>query len=479
MSNKFSLFWHDYETFGIDPRRDRAVQFAGVRTDEELNIIDEPMVIYNKPANDYLPQPEACMITGISPQYALEKGLPENEFIARILQQLATPGTCTVGYNNLRFDDEFTRYTLFRNFYDPYAREWQNGNSRWDIIDLLRLTRALRPAGINWPQHSDGRSSFKLEDLTKANHIPHAAAHDALSDVYATIAVARLIRQHQPRLYQYIYQLRSKYKVLDLLDVHKMSPVIHISGMYASKYGKMAIVVPLAMDPDNKNGIIVYDLRYDPESMLTLKAEDIQRLTFTSNAELEEGETRLPLKTIHINKCPAVVPLNTLTEEAQQTWQVDLLSCQNHLDKIKVDKTLSARIQKAFKHRFEQHIDDPDQSLYSGGFFSVADKKRMQTIHQRPINKLADLKLNFDDDRLNEMLFRYRCRNYPQTLLKHETERWDQYRFHRMMDPRGSASIKLNEYRNELLKLENTDLTEDKKKLLESLKAYPELIGVE
>ncbi len=75
----------------------------------------------------------------------------EAEFIARIHAELAHPGTCGVGYNSIRFDDEFTRYTLYRNFYDPYAREWQNGCSRWDIIDMLRLTRALRRRGSSGP----------------------------------------------------------------------------------------------------------------------------------------------------------------------------------------------------------------------------------------------------------------------------------------------------------------------------------------
>ncbi len=479
MKRKCSIYWHDYETFGIDPRRDRAVQFAGVRTDEALNIIDEPLVIYSKPADDFLPQPEACMITGITPQRALEVGQPETEFIRQILAQLATPGTCAAGYNSLRFDDEFTRYTLFRNLYDPYAREWQNGNSRWDVIDLLRVTRALRPQGIKWPQYSDGRSSFRLEDLTRANHISHDAAHDALSDVYATIALAKQVKLKQPRLYQYIYQLRSKARVMKLLDWQTMSPVIHVSDMYASEFGKMAVVVPVAPCPDNKNGIIVYDLRYDPERMLQLNTEEIQRLTFTSNADLGAEETRLPLKTIHINKCPVVVPLNTLTTAAQDTWKIDLSRCQKHLDTLRKDNTLAAKIQRAFTQRFEQQIDDPDQSLYSGSFFSPADKKRTQLIHQTPANKLTKLKLNFDDQRLDEMYFRYRCRNFPNTLHKHEIARWNQYRIHRMTDITGNASIKLEEYRNKLLELESTELAEDKKVILESLKAYPELIGLE
>jgi len=111
-----SFYWHDYETFGVDPQRDRAVQFAGIRTDFDFNIIGEPLVIYCKPADDTLPQPEACCVTGITPQLAAEKGKPEAEFIALIHEQMAQADTCTLGYNNLRFDDEVTRNLLYLTF---------------------------------------------------------------------------------------------------------------------------------------------------------------------------------------------------------------------------------------------------------------------------------------------------------------------------------------------------------------------------
>ena len=202
-----SLYWHDYETFGINPQSDRAAQFAGLRTDIDLNIIDEPFIIYCQPADDYLPEPEACLITGITPQQALEKGVCEAEFITRIHQQLAQAHTCTVGYNSLRFDDEVTRNLLYRNFFDAYAREWKNDNSRWDIIDMARAARALRPEGINWPNHEDGKPSFRLEDITRENNIEHSGAHDAMADVYATIAVAKLIKQAQPKLYNFLFNL--------------------------------------------------------------------------------------------------------------------------------------------------------------------------------------------------------------------------------------------------------------------------------
>src|SRR5690606_24220092 len=186
------------------------------------------------------------------------------------------PGTCVVGYNNIRFDDEVTRNTLYRNFYDPYAREWQNGNSRWDIIDMVRLAYALRPDGIVWPEKDDGSPSFRLEDLTRANGIGHESAHDALSDVYATIAIARLIKTCQPKLYQYVFENRSKQAVLGMLDVTSMKPVFHVSSKYPARLRCGALVAPIAHHPENPNAILVFDLRFDPTPLASLSVGEIR-----------------------------------------------------------------------------------------------------------------------------------------------------------------------------------------------------------
>jgi len=285
-----SIYWYDYETFGIDPRRDRIAQFAGIRTDEDLNVIAEPVNILCRAADDVLPQPEACLVTGLTPEQTRSQGLIEAEFMARIEQEFATPGTCVTGFNNIRFDDEFTRYGLYRNFFDPsYAREWQNGCSRWDIIDMVRITRALRPDGINWPVSDDGIPSNRLELITAANGISHQAAHDALSDVYATIAVAKLIRDKQPRLYDYIYQHRQKHQLAQLLNLAKAQPVLHASGMYPSEICNTAMVLPLAPHPKNKNGIIVYDLRYDPQPLIDLDVNAIRERLYTPKDALPES----------------------------------------------------------------------------------------------------------------------------------------------------------------------------------------------
>lgn len=474
----FSFYWHDYETWGADPRRDRAAQFAGQRTDAELKPLGEPLVIYCKPANDMLPQPDACMVTGITPQQATAKGVVEAEFIARIHRELSRPETCGVGYNSIRFDDEFTRYTLYRNFYDPYAREWRNGNSRWDIIDMVRLTHALRPEGIEWPSHPDGSTSFRLEELTAANGIAHGAAHDALSDVQATIELARLVRRHQPRLYDYVFTHRQKHQVAQLLNLKQRSAVLHVSSMYPSRLGCIAMVAPLVKHPGNSNGVIVYDLRHDPAALLELSDEELHRRLFTPQAELPEGVERLPLKTLHLNKCPVVVPMGTLTPEAAERWQIDVARGERYRERLLAAKGLAEKVSRIHAMTRFEPVSDPDQGLYSGGFFSDADRQRMQRILVSSPQELAAFPAVFDDQRLPEMLFRYRARNWPETLSAEERERWEAYRLARLFEADAGGSIQMDDYLARLDELEEDPaLPEERRRIIPELLAWAERVG--
>jgi len=430
-----SIYWYDYETFGIDPRFDRLSQFAGIRTDEALNIISDPLTLYCKPAEDCLPDPYACLITGITPQKALADGVIEAEFISTIHAEFSKSGTCIAGYNNIRFDDEFTRNALYRNFFNAYAHEWQNGNSRWDIIDMVRLTRALRPEGINWPEQ-DGHPSIRLELLTAANNIKHEAAHDAMSDVYATIAVAKLIKEKQPRLYSYIYNLRKKAEVSKQINLRSREAFLHVSSRYSAERGAIAVVMPLCQHPVNKNGIIVYDLDVHPEEFFTADSDELAARLYTPAAELPEGIQRVPLKQIHINKCPVIVPLKTMDDDAANRLGMDVEKCLQHRDLIlqHIDE-FASKTSAIFQHSDFPETKDPDAQLYSGGFFSREDSARIDTIRNTPVNELAGLHFNFDDPRLQEMLFRYRARNYPQTLNEEEHKRWDDYRKDKFTDP--------------------------------------------
>ncbi|PXX16513.1 exodeoxyribonuclease I subunit C [Nitrosomonas ureae] len=440
-----TFYWHDYETFGADPRRDRPAQFAGIRTDVALNEIGEPLMIYCKPARDFLPHPEACLLTGITPQLADAQGLAEPEFIARIHAELAQPGTCGVGYNSLRFDDEVTRFTLYRNFYDPYAREWQHRNSRWDIIDLVRMTYALRPAGITWPQHEDGQPSFKLEDLVAANGIWHESAHDALSDVRVTIALARLLRAQQPRLFDWLLQLRDKHKAAAQLNLITRNPVLHTTRMYPAKTGCTSLVMPLIVEPGNNNSVLVYDLRHDPEMFLPLNADDLARLLFTRNDDLPEGMQRLPVKSIKINKCPALAPRNTLDDEAAERIALDLDLCHRHWQTLCAMPDFFQRVATAYTSRTFESTGDVGVALYDG-FLNNADAASLEQIRAASPKQLGEMQFNFHDKRLPELLFRYRARNWPETLKPAEAERWELMRLQRLTQADGGGSITFDEF---------------------------------
>ena len=469
----FSFYWHDYETFGADPARDRPSQFAGVRTDSDFNIIGEPLVIFCKPAADILPQPEACLITGITPQQALEQGVCEAEFIRQIHAEFSQSGTCAVGYNSVRFDDEVSRYTLYRNFYDPYAREWQNGNSRWDIIDMVRVCCALRPEGINWPTHDNGMPSFKLEQLTAANGISHESAHDALSDVHATIAMAKLIKQKQPKLFDYLLKLRSKHEVSAMLNVAEKLPVLHTSAMYPAHRFCTTLIMPVAVHPTNKNGVICYDLSVDPAPLLSFDVDQITEQLYTPASELPEGAVRIPLKTIHINRCPVVVTSKLMDESVAERIQLDLPEARKHYQALVKAQGLAEKLSEVFAERSFPERTDPDVMLYSGGFFSQNDKAVMAQVRSSSPDELREHSFVFEDARLDDMLFRYRARNFPESLSAEELQQWHEFRYYRLTDPEADVSISMEEFLETTQTLLNDEACSERDRtILEELQDY-------
>ncbi|SEC33935.1 Exodeoxyribonuclease I subunit C [Pseudomonas mohnii] len=439
-----SIFWYDYETTGINPRCDRPLQMAGLRTDFDLNEIDEPVNLYCQPSDDILPHPAACAITGITPGQLAEHGLSEADFMTRVHAQLAAPGTCGAGYNTLRFDDEMTRYSLYRNFFDPYAREWQGGNSRWDLIDVVRAAYALRPDGIVWPIDEEGRVTLKLERLTAANGIDHGNAHEALSDVRATIALARLIREKQPKLYDWLFNLRSKQKVLD--QIRLLQPMVHVSGRFSAARNYVGVVLPLAWHPRNKNALIVCDLQLDPQGLLDLDAETLRQRLYTRREDLAEGELPVPLKLIHINKCPVVAPMSVLRPEDQQRLGLDMALYQQRALRLNdAQKVWQDKVSAIYAREDFSASQDPEQQLYDG-FIGDRDRRLCEQVRMADPAQLAQAQWPFDDERLPELLFRYRARNFPDTLNFDEQERWRLFCQKRLSVPEWGAPNTLESF---------------------------------
>lgn len=448
-----SFLFYDLETFGTDPRRTRIAQFAAIRTNEALEQIEDPIDIMVRPADDLLPSPGATLVTGITPQHALQAGLPEAEAFSRIMDEMARPGTCTLGYNSLRFDDEFIRCGLYRNFHDPYEREWRGGNSRWDLLDVMRLWHALRPDGLQWPAREDGATSFRLEHLAAANDVRVGDAHEALSDVRALIGIARLFRGAQPRLWDYALRLRDKRHVATLLDTFAMTPVLHVSQRYPATRLCAAAVLPLARHPQIDSRVIVFDLDSEPDALLDIDPDTIAERLYVRAADLPEGIARVPLKEVHLNRCPALVQWDHLRTADFTRLAIDPATVEARAARIRAHgPAIAEKVRQVYARERAYAPTDVDAAIYDG-FMGDGDKRRCGDVRATPPAVLGARDFGFQDPRLAELLFRYRARNWPETLDAGERARWDDYRRRRLFDDAGLGEVNLAQFAAEIARL--------------------------
>ncbi len=481
------FLWHDYETFGTVPNIDRPCQFAALRTDSDLNPVGEPIEMYCAPADDVLPRPGACLVTGITPQLAKREGRIEAEFATTIHREMSKPGTCSAGYNSIRFDDEVSRNLFYRNLMDPYEREWKNGNSRWDLINLTRMCYALRPDGIEWPTAASKddaatpRPSFRLEDLTEANGIGHMEAHDALADVNATLDLARLILKAQPRLFYWALGMRDKNQARKLLDIDSGEPVIHTSGRISSSRGCTTLVLPIARHPKNDKAVIVFDLMGDAEALLECDANDIRDRVFTPSLDMPDGVERLPLKAVKWNAVPMLAPAAVLQGVDQDRIGLDSSRCmqQAKLLNAHIDR-LGKSVSEAFQTEFQEGETDPDLAIYGGGFFDDFDRQQMRQIHQTKPEKLGEEDWVFHDVRLPKMLLRFRARNWPETLSQSDWQAWQQDRRQRLNQPPDGKFYGLEEFKSDLAEARNQHKDCARKLgILDELEAWSINLGLE
>ncbi|MHC9085204.1 exodeoxyribonuclease I [Luteimonas sp. RIT-PG2_3] len=469
-----SFLFYDLETFGSDPRRTRIAQFAAIRTDAELNEIDEPIDFFVQPADDLLPSPVATLITGITPQHAARVGVNEAQAFSRIFDEMARPRTCTLGYNSLRFDDEFVRFGLFRNFHDPYEREWRGGNSRWDLLDVMRLAHALRPEGIEWTPRDDGQgTSFKLEHLASANGVRVGDAHEALSDVRALIGIARRFKQSQPRLWTYALKLRDKRYAASLLDTIAVQPVLHVSQRYPASRLCAAAVVPLTRHPRIDSRVIVFDLDSDPDILLDLDAATIAARLYLRADQLPEGQARIPLKEVHLNRCPCLVAWDHLRAPDFQRLAIDPAVAEHRAGVLRQHAVaLAEKIRQVYAAEREFAPSDVDGSLYDG-FLSDQDRRRFPDVRATPPAQLGQKDFGFVDPRLPELLFRYRARNWPQTLSPAEQAQWRDYRRQRLGDDDSGSELSFTAFFAQIATLRGEiQDAPDKRALLDQLEDW-------
>jgi exodeoxyribonuclease-1 len=450
------------------------MQFGGQRTSMDLKPIGKPDNILVKLTDDILPEPDAVLVHGISPQRANADGLSEAEFTKYLSDKVFLPNTIFVGFNSVRFDDEFMRFTLWRNFTDAYEWQWKNSSGRWDILDVARMTRALRPDGIKWPFDPDGKPSNRLGLLSSINKLEHSDAHDALSDVRATIAVAKLIKQKQPKLFEYLLKIHNKTKVAAL--VGKGEPFIYTSGYYPSEYEKTTIAVMVAAHP-LKQAAIVYDLRVDPNEFTKLAPAELALAWQARGKDVPY----FPVKTLSYNRCPAVAPLSVLDSSSAARLKIDSKIIDANLAKLSKTKDFGDKLIRAVeiiqpKTQPEMVVDSQkvDGQLYEG-FVNGLDKTKMSVIRAADEDKLADLHLDFADERLQALLPLYKARNFPQSLSADEQKSWEDFRRQRLLA--GDDSSRAAYYFKRISELSSQpNLSNQVKYLLEELNLYGQLV---
>lgn len=475
-----SFFFYDLETSGIDGRKSRIMQFAGQRTDMDLKPVGDPYNIMIKLPEDVLPDPEAILLTGITPQKTQEEGITEAEFSKLFVEEIVQPGTCFTGYNNIRFDDEFMRFLLYRNFYDPYAWQWKNGCSRWDLLDVVRMTRALRPEDIAWPYDEKGVCTNRLELITASNNLLHDAAHDALSDVKATIAVGSMIKSKQPKLFDYLFTMRQKKEVSKL--VLSGQPFVYSSGRYPSEFDKTTVAINLGMHPTSQ-GALVYDLRHDPTPFLAMNVEElVEAWRYTTDREA----IRLPVKGLQFNRSPAVAPLGVLDEGSMDRLQIDLKLIEKHRATLKsgtgfYDRVVEAveimNIERdkraAVQFNAPAAVRSPDEQLYDK-FIPDSDRSTAESLHKAKPSELSEFADKFKDERLKNLVPLYKARNYPKYLTGEERAAWENHRQHALVA--GGTGSPLAQFGVRLEELGQQTTDKHKQYLLEELRLYAESI---
>lgn len=470
-----SFYFYDLETTGITPRTSRIMQFAGQRTTLDLEAITEPQDFLIKLTQDVLPDPQAVLLTGITPQKTLSEGLTEAEFLKKFYEEIVTPDTIFVGYNSIRFDDEFMRYLHYRNFYDPYEWQWQDGRSKWDLLDVVRMTRALRPEGINWPMGPKGKASNRLELLTELNNLDHSQAHNALNDVMASIALARLVRDKQPKLFDWLLSMRDKKKVAQFVQNNEM--FIYTSGTYPSETEKTTIVTVLADHPDRQS-VFVYDLRHDPAQFASMTPAELAEAW--KRRKSEEGP-QLPIKAMPFNRCPAVAPLGVLDSDAQDRLKIDMDQIEKHHIQLTILKDWTKRVLEAYKLLDQERqtnllIDERtvDEQLYDG-FFDKPDRTTMSALRVSEPKEISDFSDKFTDQRLKALLPLYKARNFSKYLTDEERRIWESYRRERLLA--GDEESRMGKFFKRLSDLSlKPGLTPNQRYLLEELELYAQSI---
>lgn len=409
-----SFIFYDTETTGTHTAFDQILQFAAIYTDEELNEI-ERFEIRCRLLPNIVPSPGAMRVTRLKVSQLTDTTLPSHyEMMCSIRQKLLewSPSTF-LGYNTIKFDENLLRQAFYQTLHPLYLTNTL-GNSRTDIMRIAQAASVYAPGALVIPNNADGKPNYKLDRLAPANGFEHEDAHEALSDVEATLHIAKLILKRSPDVWSAFMRFSTKAAVADYASNEQAFCLTEF--YYGDAYSWL--VAPLGASAMNSSEFYVYNLGVDPNSLSSLKnTELIARLNTLPK----------PVRTIRTNAAPMIFSL----DDAPHSASGKSLS-QEELDRrvsiLEADLALKKRLITVFEQTKQEWPASPhvEEQIYNG-FYQRDDEELREAFHTVDWTKRKELVERFEDQRLKKLGSQLIYAEQPEVLdptlrLKHDRE---------------------------------------------------------
>ena len=385
-----SFVIYDVETTGLTKGFDQIVQFAALRTDSALKITDQ-FQIRCRLMPHVIPAPEAMRVTGLRIEQLLDTSLPSHYGMVTEVQRILTSWcpALFLGYNSLSFDEEFLRQVFYQCLYRPYLTNTR-GSARADVLNLCRVTAALRLDVLKPAIDEDGRPIFKLKALAEANGIATPLSHNAVADVSTTLALCQLISNRAPEIWSQFLRFSQKASVESFITEEDAFLVSETFG----NHHRARVVTPIGRHSERAIRYYCLDVVADLDTLRGMSDDQLISLC--------KGAAR-PIVTIRTNAAPTLWALYDATQEQLAPFDGEAEILQR-VAQVREDAPFLERLRKAAQVAEPSYSLSPhvEEQLYEGGFPLRKDETLMECFHAAPWEQRVELVREFSDAR-------YRC----------------------------------------------------------------------
>lgn len=382
-----SLVFYDTETTGTETYFDQILQFAAIKTDVDLNVIDR-FEIRCRILPHVVPAPGALRVTGVTPTQLINPSLPSHYEMVRAIRSklLSWSPAMFLGWNTIDFDEDLIRQALYKTLHNPYLTN-RDGNSRSDVMRMAQACSLTAPFALTFPLGDGGKKIFKLDRFAPSNGFSHEQAHDAMGDVEATIFLAKLLMEKAPDVWSSFMRFSTKAAVVDYINEER---VFCFSDFYFGNPFSYATTV-LGQNKGNPAEWYIYDLSIDPTSLLSL-----------TDSKLKSRLAASPkvVRKLKSNGVPMLLPFEDAPDICKGR-NLGFKALEQRADMLRTGSEACERLVSAFESlKIEYPVSPHVEKQIYNGFIDQADEKLMNEFHEVEWSKRHAIVEKFQDTRL-------------------------------------------------------------------------------